>query len=261
MNIAVDIGNTCLKCAIFFPNGVRKVTSNPIFDEPRIDEEFVRNLIQWKAFSKKEEASPLTWRIAQTGSFPWEKVQAEILKTRPQDQFEIITHRHIPLKIDVDFPEKVGIDRLLAAFTAVDIFGDRPMLVVDAGTAITVDAVQKRTFCGGAILPGLVAKSEIYPQISEKLPLIEFSHSFIMKPGCPGKNTEDAVHNGLYWGTIGAIRLFYELFFPRKKKVQLVLTGGNGAFLVPGLLRVLNREQIRYDPALVFEGINMCFAE
>jgi len=257
MNIAVDIGNTCIKCGIFFSNETRKVTSNPLPKEDQIGEEFVQDLMQWRALSEKERLAPLSWRIARTGSFPWEKVQAEILKTRPQDRFITITHRHIPLKMDVDAPEKVGIDRLLAAYSALDLFGDVPLLIVDAGTAITVDVVQKRTFCGGVILPGLSAKARIYPQMSEKLPLIEYSYDFIMKQGSPGKNTEDAIQNGCYWGTIGAIRLFYEMLFPRmrKVKVQLVVAGGDGGFLVPGLTRVLETDRIRYYPNLVLEGI------
>jgi type III pantothenate kinase len=263
MSIAVDIGNTCIKCGIFFPDGKRKVTSNPLPKGDRVDEQFIHDLIQWKTLSESELLSPLIWRVAQTGSFPWKKIQAEICKKRPHDQFEILTHQQIPLKIDVDSPDKVGIDRLLAAVAAVKDFGGIPMLLVDAGTAITVDAVQNGTFCGGAILPGMHAQSETYPRVSKKLPVVQFSHDFVMKPGSPGKNTEDAVHNGCYWGTIGAIRLFYELFFPRKvlKKVLLILTGGDAKFLVPGLLRVFTKEQIKYHHSLVLEGINWCFEE
>lgn len=261
MNIAVDIGNTRLKCGFFLPNGNCKVTANPIPKGTRIDEEFVHNLIQWETFSKKEMMSPFTWRIAQTGSFPWKKIQTEILKIRSHDRFEMLTYRQIPLKMDIDSPEKAGIDRLLAALGAVKNYGDSPMLVVDAGTAVTIDAVQNRTFCGGAILPGLLALSETYPKISAKLPIVQVSHSLILKLACPGKNTEDAVHNGLYWGTIGTIRLLYEMFFPRKKNVRLILTGGDAEFLVSGLLRVLPHERIKYHPALVLEGINQCVEE
>ena len=258
MNIAVDIGNTRIKSGIFFPNGTRKVTCNVLPEETQINKEFIGNLIQWKAFSEQDMLSPLTWRIAQTGRFPWGKIQAEIVKIRPFDRFEILTRQQIPLKTDVDSPEQVGIDRLLAAFTAVQDFGNTPMLVVDAGTAITIDVVQKRTFLGGAILPGLMTQSNVYPKMSPKLPLIQFSYDFVMEMAKPGKNTEDAVHNGFYWGTIGSIRLFYEIFFPRKRNVLLVLTGGDAEFLVPGLLRVLSCDQIKYHHSLVLEGINGC---
>jgi len=256
MIIAVDIGNTCIKCGIFLPTGVSKVTRNTIPQEDRIDEEFVQNLIQWHALSKSEMLSPFIWRVAQTGLFPWKKVQTEIRKKRPQDRFEILTYGQIPLKMDVDSPEKVGIDRLLAALAARRLRGNSPILVVDAGTAITIDVVQNRTFCGGAILPGLPTQAKTYPKMSPKLPLIQFAREFVMEPASPGRNTKDAIYNGLYWGTIGTIRLFYEMFFPKKRNVQLFLTGGDGAFLVPGLLRVLSHEKIAYHPNLVLEGID-----
>ena len=257
MIIAVDIGNTCIKCGIMLPGGTCKVTSNPIPKDTKIREEFVRDLIQWHALSESETSTPILWRVAQTGSFSWKKVQTAILQIRPLDRFEILSHQQIPLKMDVEAPEKVGIDRLLAAFAAVKIQGNSPVLVVDAGTAITIDAVQNQTFCGGAILPGLPTQAETYPKVSKKLPLIQFSCDFIMKPGSPGKNTEDAIQNGTYWGTIGAIRFFYDLFFPpQKKKVQLLVTGGDAKLLVPGLVRVIPFERMRYHPSLVLEGID-----
>ena len=262
MLITVDIGNTCVKAGIFSPKGTRKVTSNSIPKGNQVSEEFIQNLIQWEALSKEEKSSPLSWYVAQTGSFSWKKIEAEIRQIRPQDRFRMLTHDHIPINIDADFPEKVGLDRLLAAVGAIDMYGDTPMLVVDAGTAITIDVVQNMTFCGGAILPGLGVMNESYPRISKKLPKVQFSREFIMKTATPGKNTEDAIRNGCYWGATATIRLFYEMFFTRRQKVLLLITGGDGEFLVPGLIRVLAgvqvAKQFKYHPALVLEGINVC---
>ena len=254
MNIAVDIGNTRLKCGIFLPNGEITVHSLPI---PPQREQF--NNITATC------PTPVTWWFAPTGRFSWQVLQAEILEIRPMDQFEVLTRHRIPLKIDVDFPEKVGIDRLLAAFSAAQQFGDVPMLVVDAGTAITVDVVQDQTFCGGAILPGLIALSETYPQISEKLPLVSISglpdayDSSMEPPVYPGKNTKEAIQSGLYWGTIGAIRQFYEMCRFQKQDARLILTGGDAEYLLSGLSQVIPVQQITYSGVLVLEGIKRCF--
>lgn len=61
----------------------------------------------------------------------------------------------IPIETDVDEPEKVGVDRLLAALAAYrQVKG--ACIVVDAGTAVTIDAVSADgVFQGGAIFPGL----------------------------------------------------------------------------------------------------------
>ena len=249
MNIAIDIGNTRIKCGIFHPDGKIKVCFLPI---PPKGNQFDQLTAACSA--------PITWRIAQTGSFTWQELKVKILKVRPQDKFKIVTRKHLPLSLDVDVPQKVGIDRLLAAFAATGKYGESPMLVVDAGSAITIDVVQNRTFCGGAILPGLAAQSENYPKISKNLPLVPVSDSLLnSQPVYPGRNTKDAICNGFYWGTIGAIRQFCTMFFAKEKNIRLILTGGDAEYLLPGLVRVIPFRQITHCDTLVLEGINGCF--
>jgi len=268
MNIAVDIGNTALKCGVFTLTGelvgVLRLPAKGI--QP--NKKFLRELLRWRMLTNRMNVSvpedvypePLTWHIAQTGSFPWEKWQAAILNVRPQDKFKRVARRKIPLKVDVDSPTKVGIDRLLAAFAATGKYGDSPMMIVDAGSAITVDVVQDRIFHGGAILPGLVVQSETYPKISEKLPLVPIPDLFsTVRPVYPGRNTKEAIRNGIYWGTIGAIRQFYEMVFSNKQDVRLILTGGDAEYLLLGLYEVLSLRQITHCDTLVLEGIKRCF--
>ena len=251
MNIAVDIGNSRLKFGIFSPDGSREFCH---LDIPLKGEQFGTDSLH-RPLNLNVYPAPITWLIAQTGSFPCEQFQTETLKERPHDEFIIVTRKHIPLKIDTDFPDNVGIDRLLAAFGATKMYGDSPMLIVDAGSAITVDVVQDQTFCGGAILPGLTAMSETYPKISEKLPLVPLYPK--TESVYPGKNTKDAIRNGLYWGTIGAIRQFYDMRFTDAK---LFLTGGDADYLRPGLAQVLP-QRVVLSPHLVLEGIHRCFTE
>jgi type III pantothenate kinase len=253
MHIAVDIGNTRLKCRRYFPDGSEDLVLHfPLCLEKKHLEELIPAVDICP--------NPLYWLVAQTGTFPWQELQSKIHKLRPLDEFQIITYRHIPLKIDVDFPEKVGIDRLLAAYAAVKEYGDVPMLIVDAGSAITVDVVRNQTFCGGAILPGLTALSETYPKISKKLPR-PFPDPLNDITGLvyPGKNTESAIYNGLYWGTVGAIRQFYEMLSSHEKNVLLVLTGGYAYCLEFGLDCVILPPRLKYHDYLVLEGIHQCF--
>ena len=268
MNIAVDIGNTDLKCGVFTIAGKLVGTLRLPTKGIQPNKRFLRELLKWRMLTNRTNImppensypEPLSWRIAQTGSFPWKKWQTAILDIRPQDKFTTVAQRRIPLNVGVDTPQKVGIDRLLAAFAATEKYGELPMLVVDAGSAITVDVVQDRTFFGGTILPGLVAQSEIFPKISKKLPLVPISDALIKnRPVYPGRNTKDAVRSGLYWGTIGAIRQFCEMFFPKKRDVRLVLTGGDAEYLLSGLSEVFTPQQIKCCDTLVLEGINLCF--
>jgi len=269
MNIAVDIGNTRVKCGLFLPDRECEVGCLPL--PPRggkFADYFLHRMLQWDFLSDEVGAcggrltaddypAPITWWIAQTGSFPWQTLKAEILKIRTRDQFKIITRQHIPLEVDVDAPEKVGIDRLLAAFAATTEYGDVPMLIVDAGSAITVDVVQNQTFRGGAILPGLAALSATYPKISENLPVVPVPNSpSATRPVYPGKNTQSAIQSGLYWGIIGAIRQFYGAL--RESRALLILTGGDAEYFLPGLASEIATLQPKHRPHLVLEGIRWC---
>jgi type III pantothenate kinase len=274
MNIAVDIGNTCLKFGVFSPEQADEMVGFwrlPTDDTGWINERFVRNMtcevfLTFKTGSlskkKKEGAAdtypePLHWRVAPTGNFPWQKLKKEILALRPKDTFKTITRKKIPLKVDVDSPEKVGLDRLLAAFAAVKKYGDAPMLVVDMGTAITADVVRNQTFCGGAIFPGLDALADTYPRISAKLPRIPYDAALSVGLDFPAGNTKGAVFSGIYWGTVGAIRQFYTMCSDRHETL-LILTGGNAKIFLSGLSPMIPAERIRHHEALVLEGINLC---
>jgi len=268
-NIAVDIGNTDLKCGIFTLNGelcgVWRCPAKGF--KPSIS--FLRTMLRWDTLTnlrvdrgnRKIAApavaypEPLAWWIAQTGKFPWQQWQEAILSLRPNDKFKMVTRRQIPLKRDVKFPTKVGIDRLLAAYAAVKVHGEVPMLIVDAGTAITIDLVQNQTFCGGAILPGLAAQAATYPNISANLPLVSIPDAHLKARSVyPGKSTQEAIQSGLYWGTIGAIRQFYDTL--RKQNAPLILSGGDAEYLLPGLVQ--NIPTTQFKPHLVLEGIHWC---
>jgi len=263
MNISVDIGNSNLKCGIFLPGGeceVHGLSVDGLFDM----EKLYRNLLCWdvlpaRTLTADAYPDPITWWIAQTGSFPWQKLQVAIRRLRPQDKYTRVTRRQIPIKVAVNSPDKVGVDRLLAAFAATEQYGDSPMLVIDAGSAITVDIVQNRTFCGGAILPGLDTLSKTYPIISDKLPTVPIPHfpdcTKVPPPVFPGKSTEDAVHCGLYWGTIGAIMQFCGMFFRRTEDVRLILAGGDSQYLLPEIAKIIPSQQIKHHRNLVLEGI------
>jgi len=273
MNIAVDIGNTNLKCGLFIHDEcyeIHGMSRDSLFDM----EKLYQNLFVWdmlydakvlpaKLLSTEAYPDPIPWYIAQTGNFPSQKLQVAVRRWRPNDRFTTVNRKHIPLKVAVKSPDKVGIDRLLAAYAATEFYGDAPMLIVDAGSAITVDIVQNRTFCGGAILPGLTTLSETYPNISNKLPTVLIPHmpecAKSPPPVFPSKSTEDAIHCGIYWGTIGAIMQFTGMFFRRAEDIRLVLAGGDSQYLMPEITRIIPSSQVKHHRNLVLEGINGCF--
>ena len=266
MLIAVDIGNTNLNTLTCLPGGDAFHRSwNIPPDTGNVDDFVLQRLLRIESptgiveLKAHSYPKPATWRMIQTGKFDWNILKTAILRHRPKDKFKLITHKQIPIKMDVDYPEKVGLDRLIAAFAALLNYGPGPMLVVDAGSAITIDVVQNGTFRGGAILPGLSCLAQVYPQISKKLPKVpipDFSEAHKAKlPAYPGRNTEDAILNGMYWGTIGAIGQFYDWTHTQADELRLILTGGDAEYLLRGLNTVIPPEQIEFCDTLVVEGI------
>jgi type III pantothenate kinase len=101
----------------------------------------------------------------------------------------------------------VGIDRLLAA-VGVNALREppRPAVIVDLGTAVTVDLISAEgAFQGGAILPGISMSARALHEFTDLLPLIEMAELH-EAPTEVGKDTVAAMRSGLFWGTIGAAR-------------------------------------------------------
>jgi len=154
----------------------------------------------------------------------------------------------IPIKNLTRFPERVGHDRLLAALAAFACTRTAT-IVVDAGTAITVDYVDARgRFHGGAILPGAAISARALHRETEALPLVA-----VQKPHhAIGRDTREAIQSGLYWGTVGAVAGLIARIKRQVGSARILVTGGDGKWLALelGLTR-------SYIPHLTLEGLRL----
>lgn len=129
----------------------------------------------------------------------------------------------LPVKNVYRPPGAVGTDRLMNAVAAIYEFGS-PVIVVDLGTAITVEVVARgNKYQGGAILPGLMLSVEALAQGTALLPRVE-----LKKPGrALGRNTEESLRSGIILGAAGAIaRLVKQIKKEIGEKTKVVTTGG-----------------------------------
>jgi len=149
--------------------------------------------------------------------------------------------------VQCDEPRKVGPDRLLNAVAAYARKRSE-LVVVDAGTAVTVDLVSRTgAFCGGAILPGPETMLRALHEHAELLPSVPFQEPATAL----GRNTPDAMRAGAYWGTVGAVgRLAAALAEGRPGRLPILVTGGYGEFLA----RELGGE-VEFVPWLTLEGL------
>ncbi|WP_206483153.1 type III pantothenate kinase [Thalassotalea sp. G2M2-11] len=131
-----------------------------------------------------------------------------------------------------DMPECLGVDRWLALLGAKKLFPDNHCLVIDAGTATTIDLLQATgEHCGGWILPGvnllcssLLANTENVVAETKAIDDIAFA-----------KNTSEAVNQGAWVATLSAIDTAKQLAQQQLKISEqaliVILTGGNAKSL------------------------------
>jgi type III pantothenate kinase len=171
---------------------------------------------------------------------------------RPQDDFRLLAHTDLPLAVRVDFPERVGVDRLAAAVAAAAIREPgRPAIVVDAGSAVTVDLVGgDGTFEGGVILAGFRLQAEALFGGADLLPLALLVPQD-EPPPVLGKSTEAAIKSGLFWGAVGAVRELVErLSADQPQRPHVFVTGGDLRRLAP-----LVGSDAQFVPNMVLAGI------
>ena len=146
----------------------------------------------------------------------------------------LLEHTDLPISAAVEFPGRVGIDRLAGAAAANRLrTATRPAIVIGVGTAITVDLVSADgVFCGGAILPGIGVSARALNEFTDLLPRSPM-HELTGPPPALGKSTLEAIHSGLYWGAVGSMReltaRLSETLGPNSAAPEIFLTGGAAA--------------------------------
>jgi len=144
-------------------------------------------------------------------------------------------------------PREVGMDRLANAVGGKMKMG-APLIIIDFGTAITLDLVDKEgAYAGGCILPGLETGADALFLRTAQLPRIEL----LRPPAVLGKTTVASMQSGLYFGTIGAVdalidRLWDEIGY----KTAIIVTGGGAGQIVNELAH-----KCEYDPHLTLRGL------
>jgi type III pantothenate kinase len=157
--------------------------------------------------------------------------------------------------VGIDYPKPwtIGPDRLANAVAARHHFG-APVVVVDFGTAVTFDVVDRAgNYTGGIIAPGLSAMTDYLHEKTALLPRIrikEIDHVI-------GKSTEQAMLAGAVHGYRGLIReLILELKRELKvRRLPVVATGGYGR-LIAAKLPEINA----VDPLLTLEGLRLVWS-
>jgi len=248
--IAVDIGNNRTKVGLF-PADQSEVLPSPsrtlVIGELEVEAD---RLASWLA-----EAPPrggVSWWVGSVNRPATTRLVDWLRGHRPQDPLTLLAAGDLPLSVALERPDMVGIDRLLDALAANRLRQPGcPAVVVDVGTAITVDLVAADgAFCGGAILPGIAMSARALHAFTDLLPLIDMSE-LAVPPEPLGASTVAAMQSGLFWGAVGAIRQLTErLTGEAADRAEVFLTGGAG----PAVAELLGA-RARHVPHLTLAGI------
>jgi type III pantothenate kinase len=152
----------------------------------------------------------------------------------------------LPINILYKTPETLGIDRIAAVVGASDIYPDHPLLIVDAGTAITYDFYADNTFLGGNISPGLKMRFTALHQQTKRLPLIESGDSPFM-----GTTTQEAIRSGVKNSVIMEFDAYIHAIKEKHSNAKIILTGGDADFFAS-----YTKNRIFVNLNLVLYGLN-----
>ncbi len=247
---AADVGNARIKVGRFAA-GSRAPLPEPESTMVVADEAGALDpLATW--LGAANPSRPQRWYLASVNRPGATRLIDWLRRNRPADCITLLSAADLPLAVQLPRPDMVGIDRLVDAVAANRLRElSRPAVIVDVGSAITVDLVSADgAFLGGAILPGLAMAARALHEFTDLLPLIDVSE-FREAPSALGRDTEEAMQSGLYWGAVGAVRaLTEELGRAGGGAPQVFLTGGAGDRLAS-----LLRPDARYVPHLTLAGI------
>lgn len=127
------------------------------------------------------------------------------------------------VKIAVDNPREVGADRIVNALAAFRLHGG-PAIVIDLGTATTLDAVSAEgTYLGGAIAPGLITSVEALSRYTARLPMVEM----VRPPRALGRDTSSAMQSGIILGHAAMLEgMVRRIAAEMEGEPRVIATGG-----------------------------------
>jgi type III pantothenate kinase len=270
--LAIEVGSSCVKLGWFPAQAActsEKPAGNLPIAAPALPEPAELRRIQHRGREAAEWTAEINTAITELGHASQLRGvmasvhpgAAEMVRQMLDQASKFVIHtlklHDIPLVMSLDEPQRVGIDRLLGAVAANRLRRpSRPAIVVDMGTAITVNYIAADgAFQGGAILPGPLTSLHALHKATASLPLL--AAEAIDEPPPPvGKSTQQAMASGAYWGAVGAIQeLILRMAKQGAAEPNIFLTGG-ASYAFAEVLRS-NGQRLRHVPYLYLAGIKL----
>lgn len=209
MYLTIDIGNTLQKAGVFSDDAelVENIAKTEL-DESDIADLCEKHLIKYSIIS----------------SVGARNVDVEAYLNRNTTLLPFSHETPLPIRIDYDEPQTLGLDRIADAVAAHTTFPDKNVLSIQAGTCLVMDFVTKDgVFKGGSISPGLDMRFAALHHYTQRLPLVKKREIDFHIGHSTRQSIESGVINGIADEINGAISRYKQQF----GEIQIVLTGGN----------------------------------
>lgn len=233
MNLILDVGNSLVKCALFQKGEILEKhtfsSSVRAFDVDNLILKHNPQNVIWCGVSETQKA--LKAHLAQKVSM-----------------IEVNYLMKLPFQNLYKTPATLGHDRIALVGGAALLYPNRPVLVVDAGSCVTFDFINKNgQYFGGSISPGLNMRYKALNHFTDKLPVLSPVHF----NNFSGNNTAEAIHAGVYQGFLYEIQTRINQYVAENEFLTIILTGGDLDYL-----RIETKNRIFANPNFLLESLN-----
>ena len=231
MKLIIDIGNTAVKAALF---EAKQLITSTVFNDCTL-----QNIL---VFIGKQT-------ISETIISSVKLVDSDLKQIIQYFDAHLLNESTLlPITIDYETPSTLGKDRIAALVGASFLFPNQDILVLDSGTCLTIDFINKRKiYKGGRISLGIAMRYKALNQFTSNLPLCEFSDSSMIM----GYDTSSSIISGVQQGILAEVREIINIYKMENKDTIIIVTGGDCFFFESEL-----KSSIFANPFLVMEGLN-----
>jgi type III pantothenate kinase len=232
MSVVIDIGNSRVKVAQFKNHQLLNVF---FYNKDNIINEL-------------EKLPFKTGIISNVGN---NKLRQKLLTSFPN--LVLMSHElNLPIIIKYKSAISLGHDRIANAVGAYKTFPNRNNLVIDVGTCITYDFINKSNdYLGGGISPGFNLRMKALSSFTENLPSLNFK---IKSTPLIGTNTKESIESGVINGTINEIIQNISEYEQLHPEINVILTGGDTTFIKS--IVSTKKNSIFADENLTLKGLN-----
>jgi type III pantothenate kinase len=248
MLLAIDVGNTQTVVGLF--NAAKLVDHWRIATVgDRTSDELALMIQQFLGFHGYSFESQITG-VAISSGVPRITAALREMTQRYFNQQALVLEPGIKTGVSIlyDNPKEVGADRIANAVGAFDLYGG-PTIVVDFGTATTIEAVSEAgEYLGGAIFPGIEISLDALFDRAAALRKVEL----IPPRNVIGKSTVESIQSGAMYGFAGQVDALVEKFETEMGESTVIATGGLATLIAP-----VSRTIQHIEPWLTLYGLRI----